>query len=702
MSATSPTEYSLHGAVAVITLANPPVNSLSHALRVSFKANLDMAEADPAVRAVVIIGSEKAFCGGAEIREFNTPKATMLPRLRDLAEQMDKAKKPIVAAIGGFALGGGLELSLASHYRLSLPGARLALPEITLGLTPGGGGTVRLPRILTVDRATDAILSGAPIFVAEAHKLGLIDAVIEGDLLQGALHFAEKLIAEGKGPRYIRNMKPRLSDGGNLKAYFDKKRAELKKSARGRISPLANLDCIEAAVLGTPEQGQDFTTDVFLNKLMVSTESKAMRHSFFSEREAARVPDVPADTPQRTIRKAAVIGAGTMGGGISMCFANAGIAVTVIDAKLEALERGFGNIKKNYAATVNRGRLSQADMDTRMGLISSALELSAAADADIIVEAVFEEMSVKQSVFKALDAIAKPGAILASNTSTLDVDQIAAATKRPQDVIGAHFFSPANVMRLLEVIRGKDTAKDVVATVMALGKKLGKVAVLSGVCDGFIGNRILEKYRVQTIALLDEGASPQQVDKALTDWGLAMGPFAMGDLAGNDISWAIRKHRKAVGKNFTPNPVADTLCEMGRFGQKAGKGWYRYEPGNRAPQIDPEVENIIEAHRKSLDIRQRVITDQEIVDRCVFAMANEGAKIVEEGIALRASDVDAVYINGYGFPAHRGGPMFNADVVGLPQVLEAIRGYAKGYGGEAWTPAGLLVKLAGEGKTFNS
>jgi len=701
MSASSPTEYSLHGAVAVITLASPPVNSLSHVMRVSLKESLDRAEADAAVRAVVIIGSEKAFCGGAEIREFNTPKATMVPRLRDLAEQMDKAKKPIVAAIGGFALGGGLELGLASHYRIALPGARLALPEITLGLTPGGGGTVRLPRILTVDRATDAILSGTPISVAEAHKLGLLDSVVEGDLLQGALRFAEKLIAEGKGPRYIRDMKPRLSDGGDLKAYFDKKRTELAKSSRGRIAPLANLDCIEAAVMGTPEQGQDFTTDVFLNKLMVSTESKALRHSFFSEREATKVPDVPADIVQRPIRKAAVIGAGTMGGGISMCFANAGIAVTVIEAKPEALERGLATIRKNYAATVTRGRLSQADMDKRMDLISSALDLSAAADADIIVEAVFEEMSVKQSVFKALDAVARPGAILASNTSTLDVDQIAAATKRPQDVIGAHFFSPANVMRLLEVIRGKDTAKDVVATVMALGKKLGKVAVLSGVCDGFIGNRILEKYRVQTIALLEEGADPQQIDKALTDWGFAMGPFAVSDLAGNDIGWAVRKRRKEEGKNFTPNPVADKLCELGRFGQKAGKGWYRYEPGNRVPQIDPEVVQIITGHRKTLGVSQRKISDEEIVNRCVFAMANEGAKIVEEGIALRASDVDAVYLNGYGFPAHRGGPMFNADVTGLPQVLEAITGYARGYGGDAWTPSALLVKLAGEGKTFN-
>jgi 3-hydroxyacyl-CoA dehydrogenase len=691
----SPVEYRVQGAIAVITLANPPVNSLSLALRQALDRAIKDAEADPVVRACVLIGSDKAFSGGADIKEFGTDKAVTRPRLRDIIDDLDQTKKPIVAALGGFALGGGFELTMACHYRVVKPGTRIALPEITLGLIPGGGGTVRLPRLMPVERATDMILSGSPIKVEDALKLGLVDAIIEGDLLAGAVKFAEELVAAGKGPRHARDLQPRLDD----KAFFDNKRAELKQSARGRVAPLANLEAIEAAVKGTPEAGQDFATATFL-RLMAGTESKALRYSFLAEREAARIPDIPADTPLRDIKSAAVIGAGTMGGGIAMCFANAGIAVTVIEAKQEALDRGLATIRKNYAATVARGRLTQDAMDKRMALIGSALGLSAAAQADIVVEAVFEEMSVKQSVFKELDKVAKAGAILATNTSTLDVDQIAAVTSRPQDVIGAHFFSPANVMRLLEVIRGAKTARDVVATTMALGKKLGKVAVLSGICDGFIGNRMLEKYRVQTIALMEEGADPQQIDAALTNWGFAMGPFAVSDLAGNDIGWAVRKRRKAEGKNFTPNPVADKLCELGRFGQKAGKGWYRYEPGNRKPLTDPEVEQLIAAHRQSLGLKPRAISDEEIVDRCLFALANEGAKIVEEGIALRASDVDLVYLNGYGFPSYRGGPMFNADVVGLPKVLEKIKQWAKGHQGDAWQPSALLVKLAGEGGKF--
>jgi len=695
----SAVEYRVQGAIAVITLTHPPVNSLSLVLRQLLHEYLLKVEADPAIKAAVIIGSEKAFCGGADIREFGTDKGTTPPRLRQMLEIMDSAKKPLVAAVGGFALGGGLELAMGCHYRVVLKGTRLALPEITLGILAGGGGVQRIPRIIPIERAAQMLLTGQPIAVDEAKQLGLADEVVDSDLLGVAIRFTEKLISEGKGPRPIRNMPPKVAaDGG--KSFIEKKRAELQVSSRGRVAPLENLRALEIGITQPFDQATEQINDIFL-KLLAGTESKALRYSFFAEREAAKVPDVPADTPLREIRSAAVIGAGTMGGGISMCFLGAGIPVVMIDTKQEAVDRGLATIKKNFAATVEKGRLSQADMDKRMALLSTATDLSAAAKADIIVEAVFEDMAVKEAVFAQLDKIARPGAILATNTSTLDVDQIARATSRPQEVIGAHFFSPANVMRLLEVIRGEKTSKDIIATVMALGKKLGKVPVLSRVCDGFIGNRILEKYRVQTMALVNEGASPQQIDAALTNWGLAMGPFAMGDLAGNDVSWLVRKNRAKLGKNYTPNPLGDQICEMGRYGQKTGKGWYKYEAGNRKPIVDPEVEQLIAAHRAKLGLTPRQISDEEIVDRCLFAMANEGAKIVEEGIALRASDVDVVYVNGYGFPSYRGGPMFNADVAGLPKVVEKMQAWAKGHQGEAWTPSKLLVKLAGEGKKFS-
>ncbi len=695
----SAVEYRVQGAIAVITLTHPPVNSLSLVLRQLLHEYLLKAEADPAVKATVIAGSDKAFCGGADIREFGTEKGTTPPRLRQMLEIMDTAKKPLVAAVGGFALGGGLELAMGCHYRVVLKGTRLALPEITLGILAGGGGVQRIPRIIPIERAAQMLLTGQPIAVDEAKQLGLADEVVDSDLLGGAIRFAEKLVAEGKGPRPIRNMPPKVAaDGG--KSFIEKKRAELQISSRGRVAPLENLRALEIGITQPFDEATEQINEIFL-KLLAGTESKALRYSFFAEREAAKVADVPADTPLREIKSAAIIGAGTMGGGISMCFLGAGIPVVMIDTKQEAVDRGLATIKKNFAATVEKGRLSQADMDKRMALLSTATDLSAAAKADIIVEAVFEDMAVKEAVFAQLDKIAKAGAILATNTSTLDVDQIARATSRPQEVIGAHFFSPANVMRLLEVIRGEKTAKDIIATVMALGKKLGKVPVLSRVCDGFIGNRILEKYRVQTMALVNEGASPQQIDAALTKWGLAMGPFAMGDLAGNDVSWLVRQNRAKLGKNYTPNPLGDQICEMGRYGQKTGKGWYKYEAGNRKPIVDAEVEQLIAAHRTKLGLTPRAISDEEIVDRCLFAMANEGAKIVEEGIALRASDVDVVYVNGYGFPGYRGGPMFNADVAGLPKVVEKMQAWAKGHQGEAWAPSKLLVKLAGEGKKFS-
>lgn len=683
--------------IATIQIDNPPVNGLSLHLRQALSEKLAEAERNPEIRAVVLIGSDKAFCGGADIREFGTDRSQTKPRLRDIIDQLDQSTKPIVAAIGGFALGGGLELALGCHYRIALQGARLGLPEISLGILAAGGGIQRLPRIIPVEKAVDFILKGVPVPLSEALQLGLVDEIVERDLVLAARTFAKGLLHAGKGVRRIRDMVPRMADP---KGYFARKRSELAKSSRGRIAPLANLDCLEVSVTRPFDEGQDYSTATFL-KLVAGAESRALRHSFFAEREAAKVPDLPADTTLRPIARAAVIGAGTMGSGIAMCFANAGIPVMVIDTKQDALERSLAGITKNYAATVAKGRLSQAEMQHRLSLVTTGLHLSEVSSADIIVEAVFEDMEIKKLVFAQLDKVAKPGAILATNTSTLDVNEIGSATSRPRDVIGAHFFSPANVMRLLEVIRGKESAPDVIATTMALGKKLGKVAVLAGVCDGFIGNRILEKYRVQTMILVDLGASPQQIDRALVSWGLAMGPFAMGDLAGNDVSWLVRKHRAKIGRNYTPNPLADQLCEMGRFGQKTGKGWYRYEGGSRTPLVDPEVEAMIDAHRASLGIKPRVVTDDEIIERCIFAMANEGARIVEEGIALRSSDVDAVYLNGYGFPAHRGGPMFFADEFGLQQVAGRIRDWMSAYGGSSWVPAELLLDLAAKGGRFN-
>ncbi len=688
-------QFRIHGDIAVIQLDYPPLNNLSLELRKALSTCLDDVGSNAAIKAAIIIGSEKVFCAGAGESDAGIMDAH--PDIRHLVTQMDSAAKPLIAAIGGSALGGGLELALGCHYRVALTSSKLALPEVTSGLVASNGGIQRLPRIIPVARAAEAILGGTPIPVDEAAQLGLLDEVVEGSLLDGALRFAARLLASGKDTRRIRDMTPRIDDAT---AFFERKRAELKKSARGRVAPLANLDCLEAAVTKPFDESQDYIKATYM-QLAAGTECKALQYSAFAVCEAARIPDVPAHTPIREIGSAAVIGAGTMGGGIAMCFANAGVPVTVIDSKQEAIDRGLATITKNYAATVTRGRLTQNEMDGRLRLISTACDLSAASKADIIVEAVFEDMPVKEQVFRNLDAVAKPGAILATNTSTLDVDQIAAATSRPHDVIGAHFFSPANVMRLLEVIRGGNTAKDVIATTMALGKRIGKVPVLAGVCDGFIGNRILEKYRVQTMLLIDEGASPQQIDNALVSWGLAMGPFAMGDLAGNDVSWLIRKFRAKMGRNYTPNPLADQLCEMGRYGQKTGKGWYRYESGNRKPIPDPEIETMIAEHRRKLGITPRKVTDEEIVEHCVYAMANEGARIVEEGIAIRASDVDVVYVNGYGFPATRGGPMFYADTVGLAKVIATIDGYVGGYRGDNWKPSTWLRKLAGEGGKFS-
>lgn len=691
--------YSVRDGIAVITMNFPPVNGLGSVLRPGIMDGIRKAESDPAVKAVVIWGSPKVFSGGADIREFNTPKSFAPPSLPEINEAQDAMKKPMVAAIGGFAMGGGLELALGCHYRVAAPKAQLALPEVKLGILPGSGGTQRLPRIVPVAKAIEMMTTGNPIPADKGKELGLVDEIAPGDLLEAAVAFAKRLVADGKGPRRVRDMPAKLD--GDVQAFFAQAREQVAKASRGYPAPLEIVACAEAACTRPFDEGRKFERERFA-VLVETTESKALRHMFFAERQTTKIPDVPDDTPTRAVKKAAVIGAGTMGGGITMSLANAGVPTTIIEVSKEALDRGVATIRKNYAATVSKGRLRQEDMDKRMALITPALELAAAQDADMVIEAVFERMDVKQDMFRKLDAIAKPGAILATNTSTLDVDAIAAVTGRPQDVIGTHFFSPANVMRLLEVVRGKQTAKDVLATTLQLGKKIKKVPVVSGVCDGFIGNRMIEKYGQQSLFLLDEGCSPQQVDGAAQQWGMAMGPLTMGDMAGLDIGWEIRKRRYVERPNFVYSKVGDRICERGRYGQKTGKGWYRYELPNRKPIPDPEVDQILADYRKEIGVQPRAIANEEIVERLIFALVNEAAYILEEGIAMRASDIDMVYLTGYGFPPYRGGPMFYADTVGLDRVLASIERFQKGYMGEVWKPAPLLVKLAKEGKRFNA
>ena len=688
--------YSVRDGIAVITMNNPPVNGLGNALRAGIAEGLKTAAADPEVKAVLIIGSSKVFSGGADIREFNKPMTP--PNLPEVNDMQDAMQKPLIAAIGGFALGGGLELALGCHYRIAAPKSLLGLPEVKLGILPGSGGTQRLPRVIPVHEAARMMILGDPIPAEKAKEFGLVDEIAAGDLLEEGVAYAKKLVAEGKGPRRVRDMPPKVE--GDQKALLEAVPAQAAKSAGGNPAPAEIAKCIQAAVTLPFDEGRKFERERF-QYLVNTDESKALRHMFFAERQTSKIPDVPEDTPTREIKKAAIIGSGTMGGGIAMSFANVGIPVLLADVSQEALDKGLKRIKDNYAVTVQRGRLKQEDMDKRVALIQGITDLGVARDADIVIEAVFERMEVKQEIFKKLDAVIKQGAILATNTSTLDINKIADVTKRPQDVIGTHFFSPANVMRLLEVVRGAKTAKDVLATTMKLGKKLKKVPIVSGVCDGFIGNRMLERYTQQAGFLLDEGASPMQVDAALQNWGMAMGPFTMSDMAGNDIGWDVRKRRYYEKPDMVYSKFADKVCELGRYGQKTGKGFYRYEPGNRKPIPDPEVDALLEKYRKEHGLVPRQISDEEIVERCIYGLANEGAKIIEEGIALRASDVDMVYLTGYGFPAHRGGPMFYADTVGLAKVLAAIEKFMQGYNGNQWKPAPLLVKLAQEGKRFN-
>jgi 3-hydroxyacyl-CoA dehydrogenase len=697
MSAT----YEVRGDVAVISLNNPPVNGLGYETRRGIAEGLERAASESGVKAIVITGAGKAFSGGADIREFGSPKAVAEPSLPNLILAIEGSTKPVVAAPHSVAMGGGLELALGCHYRVAAAGCKIAFPEVKIGLLPGAGGTQRFPRVLGLETALNLIVSGETVsseVLAKMPGQKLIDKLVDGDIVAAAVAFAQEK-ADVRPLPLIRNLKVVHP---NAQAYLQFARNTVGAMSKNFPAPLKNVDAVAASTTMKFDDGIRYERELFLG-MLVTPESKALRHAFMAERATSKIPDVPETTPTRAINKVAVIGAGTMGGGIAMNFLNAGIPVVMLEMKQEALDKGVGTMRKNYEAQVKKGKLKQDKLNQRLGMLSTTLKYDDLKDADLVIEAVFEDMGVKEQVFKTLDEVMKPGAILASNTSTLDVNRIASFTKRPQDVIGMHFFSPANVMKLLEVIRGAKTAKDVLATVMQLGKKIKKTTVVSGVCDGFIGNRMIEQYSRQAGFLLEEGATPEQVDKAMEKFGMAMGPFRMGDLAGNDVGWYIRKRRYIEKPNLRYSKTADLLCEMGRFGQKTGAGWYDYKPGKRDAIPSKVVTDMIEKHRAELGIKPRKISDDEIVHRLVFALVNEGAKIVDEGIALRASDIDMVYLTGYGFPLHRGGPMNYADTYGLYNVVSAMKRFAANPHDDAtfWQPAPLLAKLAAESKSFS-
>jgi 3-hydroxyacyl-CoA dehydrogenase len=690
--------YELHGQTAVVTMNNPPVNGLGFDLRREIVEGLARAEADAKVKAVVLIGSPRAFSGGADIREFGTPKSTAEPGLNTVVRLVENAGKPVVAAVSGACMGGGLELAMACHYRVAVKGAQIALPEVKLGLMPGAGGTQRLPRLIGAEAALNMIVSGETVPSEKLAGTALFDQLIEGDLLQGAIAFADK-VADARPLKRARDITIGLA---NAEGFFQFARNTVGAVAKNFPAPLKCVDAVAAAVALPFDEGVRLEREMFL-QLMQSPESKALRHAFFAERAAAKIPDVPEDTPPRKIARVAVIGAGTMGSGIAANFLSTGVPVTLLEVKKEALDKGQAVIRGIYEASAKKGRLKPQQVEERMALLKPTQSYADLGDADLVIEAVFEDIAVKEAVFRKLDETAKPGAILASNTSTLDLNAIASFTRRPQDVVGTHFFSPANVMKLLEVVRGEKTAKDVLATVMGVAKKIRKTAVISGVCDGFIGNRMVEQYLRQALFLLEEGATPRQVDRAVEKWGMAMGPFRMSDLAGNDIGWAIRKRRYRERPQMKYSRIADRLCEQGRFGQKTGLGWYRYDAGRRDAIPDPAVEKMIADYGAETGVQRRKIADEEIVQRLIYALVNEGAAILEEGIAQRASDIDVVYLTGYGFPLYRGGPMFYADEVGLYNVVATMKRLAANPHGDPgfWKPAALLDRLSSEGKRFN-
>ena len=689
MQLTTMVSYENVRGVAVVTVDNPPVNALSQGVRQGLLEGVNKALADDAVQAIVIHCAGRTFIAGADITEFASGPAE--PSLRDMLELMDGAGKPVIAAIHGTALGGGLETALCCHYRVAAPGARLGLPEVKLGLLPGAGGTQRLPRVVGVEKALQMVTSGLPIGAVEALEAGLVDEIVEGDLLPGALAFGHQIVARGAALPRIRDRDDRLQEAREDPAVFEQFRRSIARKSRGFIAPEYNIRCIEAAVSQPFDEGMKTEARLF-TELMRSPQAAAQQYFFFAERQAARIPDIPRDTPELPIARVGVIGAGTMGGGIAMNMVNVGIPVTLVETSQEALERGLGVIRGNYDNTARKGRLSEADVVQRMGLINGSLQLQELAQCDLVIEAVFENMEVKKDIFTRLDAIVKPGAILASNTSALDLNEIASATARPESVIGLHFFSPANVMKLLEVVRGDATAREVIKTCMGFARRIDKVPVLVGVCHGFVGNRILFARQTQAQQLALEGARPHQVDRVLYEFGFPMGAFQMSDLAGLDIGWNAETSR---GKT-----IRDRLCEAGRRGQKTGAGYYDYDD-NRKPTPAPLVAELYTEFAARAGIIQRDIADQEILERCLLPMINEGAKILEEGIAIRASDIDVVYVYGYGWPVYRGGPMYYANSLGLDTVLARLRHYWQQSGDDFWRPSRLLVELAEKGGRFS-
>lgn len=685
--------------VAVISFANPPVNGLSHTVRAGISAALERAQSDPSVHAIVLTGAGGLFSAGADIREFGTPASMAEPTLRQLVDLVETSAKPVIAAIAGTCLGGGLELALAAQYRVANAGAKLGLPEVKLGLLPGAGGTQRLPRLVGVERAIDMIVTGEPVPAAALAHTALLDEVVDGDPLAGAVELAASADVATRLPPRTHDIP---LDEPNLAALCEAARARLGTARPLLPAPMRAVDAIEAAGMSFDE-GMAIERRAFL-ELMETPESKGLRHAFFAERAAGKVDGLTPSTPVRPLGKAAVIGAGTMGAGIAVALLDAGIPLWLVEADQAELDRGLARIAGIYEGQVKRGKLTVSERDRRLALLRPTLSYETIGQADVVIEAVFESMEVKRGVFVALDRVMKPGAILATNTSTLDVDAIAGFTRRPFDVVGLHFFSPANVMRLLEVVRGRATAPEVLATALKLGKALRKVAVVSGVCDGFIGNRMLEGYTKQAWYLVEEGATPQQIDRAMESFGLAMGPFRVGDLVGHDVSLAIRQRRRAERPGYLCSTLPDKLCQLGRLGQKTGDGWYDYPEGPRRPVPSAVVEDLITSHRAEIGVSPRQTDDSEIVDRLVYALVNEGAKILEEGIAARASDIDVVYLTGYGFPRARGGPMFYADQVGLDRVLRRVREFAGNPHGDPafWTSAPLLEGLAESGGRFGA
>ena len=690
------TQIELSNRVALITMNHPPVNGLGYALRVSIIERIQEALQNDSIGAIIITGSEKAFSGGADIKEFGTVKAITEPHLQSVIRVIENSPKPIIAAIQGVCMGGGFELALGCHYRVALMSASVALPEIKLGLIPGAGGTQRLPRVIGVEKALNFILSGDPLPAITFKDSPLFDALYESNLIHCAIEFAEQLIDEKKPLKKIRDIP---IDYPNFESFLQFSRNTVKTVAAPYPAALKVIDAISAAITLPFERGIIKEREFFLD-LMNTSVSRAMRYAFFAQRGTAKIADIPSDTPLREIKKVGIVGAGTMGGGIAMNFVNIGIPVILLETSQDKLDKGLLTIQSNYQNTVKKGKLTAEKMQTRLNLIQSSLNYTDLQDVDLVIEAVFEEIGVKEIVFKQLDIVIKPGAILATNTSTLDVNTIANFTNRPQDVIGMHFFSPANVMQLLEVVRGEKTSNDVIATVMKLAQKIKKTPVVCRVCDGFIGNRMVEQYLRMAGFLLEQGATPWQIDKALEDFGMIMGPFRMSDLAGNDIGWAIRKRRSIEQPLLKYSKFADVICEAGRFGQKTGKGWYAYEKGNRKPLPDPELESMLIQFRADHGFKPRKISNDEIVQFCIFALINEGVRILEEGIAQRASDIDIVYLTGYGFPVYRGGPLKYADEIGLFQVIQVCNKFYQSTNDDFWKPAQLLLDCLAQTKSL--